>query len=315
MKSHPIKATCIVGAGTMGKPITFHCALSGYEVWLSDCLDQALNSAQEYFSTELQKRIVKDELTDLDKEGILNRIHLTRSLADAVLHADLVIEAVPEQLELKREVFVQLDKICPDPVILATNSSSIPISAIETTTQRPDRVLNMHFYDPTICPLVELMKGTATSEDTLRSAYQFVRSLDLTPLIVRKESRGFILNRIWRVVKKECLQLLQEGIAAHEDIDRAWMIAWKTSLGPVGLMDVVGLDVVRDIEMIYYKASGDESDKPPQFLLDMIDRGELGVKSGRGFYTYPEPSYQDPSWIKGDKGMQAVINEIKKELL
>lgn len=301
MKVHPIKTICIVGAGTMGKAITLQCVMTGYEVWLSDCLDEALHKVQEYCSTELQKRVVKNQISALEKEDILKRIHLTRSLEDAVLHADLVIEAVPEQLELKQKVFAQLDEICPEPTIFATNSSSIPISAIETVTQRLDRVLNMHFYDPKLCPMVELMRGAETSEETLRSVYHLVRSLDLTPLIVRKESRGFVLNRIWRVVKKECLRLLQDGIATHEDIDRAWMLAWKTSLGPIGLMDIVGLDVVRDIEMIYYEASGDESDKPPQFLLDMIERGKLGVKSGRGFYTYPNPAYQDPSWIKGDK--------------
>jgi 3-hydroxybutyryl-CoA dehydrogenase len=173
------------------------------------------------------------------------------------------------------------------------------ISAIEDATARPERVLNMHFYSPVWrLSMVELMAGTRTSPETMTAALQFARSLQLTPLRVLKESTGFLFNRVWRAVKKECLHLVDEGVATHEDVDRAWMIAFGSRAGPFGMMDGVGLDVVRDIEMVYYRESGAQADAPPQLLLDKIARGELGVKAGKGFYRYPNPAYQAPGWLK-----------------
>jgi 3-hydroxybutyryl-CoA dehydrogenase len=159
----------------------------------------------------------------------------------------------------------------------------------------------MHFYNFVWQrSIVELMKGTATSEETVAKAVQFAHNIGLTPLLVRKESTGFIFNRVWRAIKKECLHLVDDGVASHEDVDRAWMILNNQSVGPFGLMDIVGLDVVRDIEMVYFQESGDESDAPPQLLLGKIEKGELGVKTGEGFYTYPNPAYQNPAWLKGE---------------
>ena len=129
---------------------------------------------------------------------------------------------------------------------------------------------------------------------------RFARSIGMTPLMVRKESTGFVFNRVWRAVKRECLHLVADGVASFEDADRAWMIFTGTDVGPFGLMDMVGLDVVRDIEMVYYGESGDPLDAPPQMLLDKIARGELGIKTGQGFYSYPNPAFEDPEWIKGD---------------
>ncbi len=300
MEAPTFKRVCIVGAGTMGKRIGLQCAVCGYEVELVDCSKTALEGAVGYCSQQLQSRVEEGRITAQDREDILHRIHSTTSLGEGASRAELVIEAVPERLELKREIFARLDQLCPDHTILATNSSAIPVSAIEGATRRPDRVLNMHFYDPVVQPMVELMRGTGTSDETIRRARRFARSLDLTPLVVEKESMGFIINRVWRAVKKECLRVVADGVASHENVDRAWMLAWGMHIGPFGAMDAIGLDVVRDIETVYYQASGDESDKPPPFLLEMIERGELGVKTGKGFYTYPNPAYRDPAWLKGD---------------
>jgi 3-hydroxybutyryl-CoA dehydrogenase len=199
----------------------------------------------------------------------------------------LVIEAIPERLELKREVFAELDRVCLAHTILATNSSSIPVSRIEGATRRPDRVLNMHFFPPVRDNAVaELMRGTATSDNTIEQARRFVLDIGLMPLVAQKESFGFVLNRIWRAVKKECLSVVDEGVASVEDVDEAWQAFLGTAYGPFFMMDVVGLDVVHDIEMSYYRESGDASDAPPRILLDKIARGELGVKSGKGFYPY-----------------------------
>jgi 3-hydroxybutyryl-CoA dehydrogenase len=298
-----IETVCIVGAGFMGAQLGLHCAAHGYTVWLVDLADQALERAAVSNTQVLDARVEKGQISADQQAVILHHIHPTTALREAAPQADLVIEAVSERLGLKREVFAQLDEVCPDHTILATNSSSIRISAIEDATRRPDRVLNMHFYPPVWQrTMVELMRGTQTSDETIEHARQFARSIGLTPLLVRKESTGFLFNRVWRAIKKECLHLVDDGVASHEDVDRAWMIVMGMPFGPFGLMDMVGLDVVRDIEMVYYRQSGDEADAPPRLLLDKIEKGTLGMKTGSGFYTYPDPAYQDPSWLKGSNG-------------
>jgi 3-hydroxybutyryl-CoA dehydrogenase len=296
-----IETVCIMGAGFMGAQIGLHFAAHGHNVWLVDTADEALERSRQVHAQVLGTRLEQGQITVEQKEAVLDRIHFATEMQEAASKADLAIEAVPERLELKQELFGQLDAICPSHTILATNSSSIRISAIEDATQRPDKVLNTHFYPPVWQrTIVELMRGTKTSDETVDRVHQFARSAGLTPLLVRKESTGFIFNRVWRAIKKECLHLVDDGVASHEDVDRAWMIALGSPAGPFGLMDMVGLDVVRDIEMVYYGESGDESDAPPKLLLDKIAEGELGIKTGKGFYTYPSPVFQDPSWLKGE---------------
>ena len=222
-------------------------------------------------------------------------------MAASLGNVDLVIEAVPERLDLKRTIFEELDRVSPPRTILATNSSSIRISHIEDATGRPDRVLNAHF-DPPVSqrPMVELMRGSATSDETVRRVGRFARSIGLTPLIAQKESTGFLFNRVWRAIKRETLHLVDDGVASVDDVDRAWMIFWGMPIGPFGMMDMIGLDVVLDIEHIYHAESGDPRDAPPRLLTDKIAAGELGAKAGRGFYRYPNPAYQDPAWPLGD---------------
>ncbi len=302
MEFKPIKSVCIIGAGFMGTQIGLQCAIYGYPVWFVDTSQAALEQASRSHIQELENRVENQRLTPDEKMAILRRIRFTTHIREGTSDADLVIEAVPERLELKREVFRQLDEICPSYTILATNSSSIRISLIEDVTHRQDRVLNAHFYPPVWQrSMVELMRGTSTSDETIERVRQFAYTIHVTPLLVLKESTGFLFNRVWRAIKKEVLHLVDEGVASYEDVDRAWRIFWGTPLGPFGMMDIVGLDVVRDIENIYYRESGDPSDAPPRLLLDKIEKGELGVKTGRGFYTYPNPAYQDPSWLKNTK--------------
>lgn len=297
----PIERVSIVGAGFMGAQIGLLCASRGHPVWIVDVSEEALERASRSHVEELEAWVGEQEITADEMEAILDGIHLTLDLEAGVSRADLVVEAVPERLEVKRGVFAQLDQLCPVHTILATNSSSIRVSRIEDATHRPDRVLNMHFYSvPWLRSVVELMRGTATSDETVERVRRFALALGLTPLIVQKESTGFIYNRVWRAIKKETLHLVDDGVASYEDVDRAWMILTEMPIGPFGMMDRVGLDVVRDIEMVYYQESGDESDLPPRLLLDKIERGELGVKTGRGFYTYPDPAFQRSSWLRGE---------------
>jgi 3-hydroxybutyryl-CoA dehydrogenase len=302
MENKPIENVCIFGAGFMGTQIGLQCASYGYKTWIFDNLEKSLEHASQSFTQELEARVIKKQITVDEMNVIRNRIYLIQDVKEFTDSVDLVIESVPEKLDIKREVFTQLDTICPNHTILATNSSSIRISAIEDVTNRPDKVLNMHFYPPIWeRPMVELMRGTKTSDETIQLVSQFAQNIGLIPLIVHKESRGFIFNRVWRAIKKECLHLVDDDVASHEDVDRAWMIFTEMQIGPFGLMDLVGLDVVRDIEMEYYHASGDEKDYPPKLLLDKIEKGQLGVKTGKGFYTYPNPSFQLQAWLKGSK--------------
>ncbi len=302
METKPINTVCIFGAGFMGTQIGLQCASHGYTTWIVGHSEKSLRQASQSFTQELEARVKKQQITGSEMRSILNRIHLTQDMKECADSVDLVIEAVPEKLDIKREVFAQLDKVCPSHTILATNSSSIRISAIEDATNRLDKVLNMHFYPPVWeRPMVELMRGTKTSDETIESVRQFARNIGLTPLIVRKESTGFIFNRVWRAIKKECLHLVDNGVATFEDVDRAWMIFTGMKIGPFGLMDLFGLDVIRDIELEYYHESGDKSDYPPKLLLDKIEKGELGVKTGKGFYTYPNPAFEQPYWLRGSR--------------
>jgi 3-hydroxybutyryl-CoA dehydrogenase len=300
MNTQPFDNVCIVGAGFMGGQIGLLCAARGCTVWLIDTQEDSLQRARRLHSQELASWVQKQKITSDEREAILSRIHVSTELHAGASNAGLVIESVPEEVELKRAVFAELDQLCPQHTILATNSSALRASAIESATRRPDKVLNMHFYPPVWQrTLVELMRGTATSDQTIQRATEFARAIGLTPLFVRKESTGFLFNRVWRAIKKECLHLVDDGVASYEDVDRAWMISLGYPIGPFGLMDMVGLDAVRNVEMVYYQESGDESDAPPRLLLEKIEKGELGVKTGKGFYAYPNPAYQNPSWLKG----------------
>lgn len=289
---------CVVGSGYLGTQIGVLCARYGYMVSMQDISAEALRASEKAVREYVQEWIVAGDISELDGDNIKQRISYTVDLADAVQGAGIVIEAVVERLDVKRDVFKKLDELCDPSVIFATNSSSIKVSRIEGATQHPGRLLNMHFYSyPWRRGILELMRGTHTTDEAMEAAKHFSTSIGVTPLMVLKESTGFIFNRVWRAIKKECLTVVDEGVASFEDVDRAWISLYGTDIGPFGMMDRIGLDVVRDIELVYYRESGDPSDKPPKILLDKINRGEFGVKTGKGFYTYPNPDYQIPGWL------------------
>ncbi len=269
-----ITKVSVIGVGTLGKQIAERAALCNYQVHVFDVNPTGL---REFVQTAQQ------HVRDYGSTGELT-IHDT--LSDAVSTADLIVEAVPEKLELKKAVFAQIDHAALSHAIIATNSSSIPVSRLEDAVKRPDKVLNIHFYKLPAQPMADIARGTETSDDTFEAGVTWIRSLDITPLIVKKECLGFVFNRVWRAIKKECLQIWAGGYAEKEAVDQAWQIFTGMSQGPFALMDAVGLDVVYDIEMMYYHESGDPRDQPPQRLKEMVDRGELGVKAGKGFYHY-----------------------------
>lgn len=222
-------------------------------------------------------------------------------LEDALQDADLAIEAVPEDLNLKRSVFAAMDAAALPRAILATNSSSIPVSRLESATRRPEKCLNLHFYALDAGKnIVDVMEGSQISLDVLETGKRWIRSIGCIPLSVKKESLGFCFNRVWRAVKKETLHMWAEGFVDFQDIDRAWMVWTGMSQGPFGITDAIGLDVVYGIEMVYFNESQDPRDFPPQALREMVDRKELGVKTGKGFYSYPDPDYRNPGFLKGE---------------
>jgi 3-hydroxybutyryl-CoA dehydrogenase len=302
MENRRITQVAVVGSGFMGAQIALQCAVHGCQVRCVDRQQTALSSTSDQHRKELERRVTEAKLSAVERDSILARISYTTDLPVAVANVDLVIENAPERLELKRELFAELDRLCPQGAILASNTSSFVISAIESATKRPEKLLNMHFFPPVWQRrIVELMGGTSTSKETLAEAEAFGRSIGLTPLIVQKESTGLIFNRVWRSIKRECLHLVDEGVASHGDVDRAWMVMTGMPIGPFGLMDMVGLDVVRDIELVYHAKSGNDADVPPALLLNKIAAGELGVKTGKGFYTYPGPEFQKPDWLNAKK--------------
>lgn len=288
-----IRTVAVIGAGFMGWQIALQSALHGYEVRLCDLSTGALEAAREQQLQDLLKRGLTEPA------AVLDRLTYQTELHEAVTAADLVIEAIPEQLDAKRTLFHNLDNLCSPNVLLATNSSSLRVALLEEGVQHRERLLNMHFFGYIReRPMAELMGGTGTSDSTLIRAKHFISSIGLTPLMVHKQSTGFLFNRVWRAIKKECLQVADQGIASVQDIDRAWMIFNQAPIGPFGLMDMIGLDVIRDIELVYYRESSDPKDAPPRLLLDTIERGDLGVKTGRGFYTYPDPEFTQAEFLR-----------------
>jgi 3-hydroxybutyryl-CoA dehydrogenase len=293
MTNAEIRKVAIIGAGNQGPKIAYRCAVSGIETTLCDKFSKALEGGKrrlmEYFDQELSVEKAAESRT---------KLRFTLSLAEAVEDVDLVIEAVPENVGLKQQVWREIDALAPIRTLICTNSSCLPCSRLADATRRPEKAFNVNFSDPVHDDLVEVMKGATTSCETLIAGTNFVRSLRMVPVVTYKEIMGFSFNRIWRAVKREALHLVDEGFSNYEDVDRAWMLEFGTPYGPFGLIDIVGLDVVRDIEEHYYQDSGDERDIPPKLLRDMIAEGRLGVKSGRGFYEYPNPAYKDPAWLK-----------------
>ena len=299
MSQSTISKVCIAGAGYMGSQIGLQCAVHGKEVTMWDINNDIFDKSRYQQAKLLEDQIEAKKIRPDQVQLIQGRIVHTVDLQEATSSSELVIEAIREELEAKRALFNAIDQACSPTTIISTNSSSIRISRIQDVTQHPERVLNTHFVQPVWKhPFVELMKGTETSDVTIQCVAQFMREIGILPVFVRRENTGFIFNCIWRSVKRESLRLVDQGIARCEDIDRTWMIQMETHMGPFALMDRVGLDVVRDIEMVYYQESGDERDKPPKLLEDKIIKGELGVKTGIGFYQYPDPAWQRKDFLK-----------------
>ena len=296
----PFQRVAIVGTGTLGAQIALLAANAAYQVNVFDQQPEAFNGMIEKLQTDLKAKRVVPLIAYEQWAACRRRIEQFDKLDAAVKEADLVIEAVPENIEIKREVFRQLGEMMPAHAVLATNSSSIPVSRLEQSSGRPENCLNLHFYMPLQgMNITDVMGGSQTLPEVMEQGISWVRSLGCIPLTVKKELLGFCFNRVWRAVKREVLFMWANDFVDFRDVDRAWMkfTGRDDRPGPFGLMDNVGLDVIHDIEMVYYNNSKDPQDHPPEALKQKIDRGELGVKAGQGFYSYPDPEYLQEDFL------------------
>lgn len=293
-----IEKVAIIGAGTMGRRIAFGCVIRGIEARISDVSDSALLNAVTVVHGLIAAPPAGGATLKCSPQEARQLLHICENKAKCLEGVDLVIENVPEDLELKRTVLSELSGLAPKCAILSTNTSSIPPSWLADRSGQPEKFLAMNFGPPEELK-VELMGHTGTQQETLDRVHEFIEGLGLIPIRVKKEIQGYGINRIWRAVKKEALFLIAGGFLTPEEVDRGWMLEWGTPKGPCGLMDQVGLDVVRDIEEMYFRNTGDPADRPPGFLDRMIEDGRLGEKTGRGFYEYPEPAFEEEGWLGG----------------
>ncbi|HTY23146.1 MAG TPA: 3-hydroxyacyl-CoA dehydrogenase NAD-binding domain-containing protein [Desulfomonilaceae bacterium] len=299
----PFEKVAVVGAGILGTQIALLGAHTGYQVKAYDPVQNAFTETYRKIRLDLEAKNVMPLIPWDDWEECKNSVQETTSLDEAVSDAELIIEAVPEDVNLKNELFKQLGMKTIPSAILATNSSSIPVSRMEDSSGRPERCLNIHFYFPIQgVNIVDIMGGTKTLPEVMQIGIDWIYSIGCIPLKVNKEILGFCFNRVWRAIKREVLYMWANGFVDFRDTDRAWMVFTNMKEGgPFALMDKVGLDVIYDIEMVYYNESKDPKDKPPDALLEMIRRGELGVKTGKGFYTYPDPEFLSPDFLAPKK--------------
>lgn len=297
-KSLPLERVAVIGTGILGTQIAMLSAYTGYTVKVFDSKAGAFSATLERIRSDLAAKAVDPFIPWEHWNQCAGAIDQLTDLGETVRDADLIIEAVPENLDLKKKVFREIGEKARAGAIFATNSSSIPVSRLETSAGRAENCLNIHFYFPLQgTNMVDIMGGTRTSPEVLEKGSAWIRSLGFIPLTVNKELLGFCFNRVWRAIKRETLYMWGNGFVNFRDIDRAWMIFTGMKEGPFALMDKVGLDVVYDIEMVYYTDSKDPKDIPPEALKQKIANGELGVKSGKGFYTYPDPEYLAPDFL------------------
>ena len=294
-----IRKVSVIGVGTLGTQIATQGASYGYDIRVYDKDPEIYQKTLRKLRESIKTAKREPTLPFGEWEKAAQKVKQCRDLSGALKDTDLVIEACHEKLDLKRKIFAQIDSLAPEGAILATNSSSIPISKIESATKRPEKCMNMHFYQMAFgLNIVDIMGGRKTTAETIEAGHQWVRSIGCIPLTVKKEILGFCFNSVWRAIKRQSLYLWAEGYVDFRDIDRAWMVFTQMSQGPFGLMDQVGLNVIYDVEMVYYNESKDPKDHPPDALKTMIERKELGMMTGKGFYTYPDPEYAKPDFLK-----------------
>lgn len=280
------KKLAVIGAGLMGSGIAQVAAQAGYEVVLRDITDDTLDGARKAIAESYGRFVAKDRMSPDDADTALARIRTTTDL-DAAADADIVVEAVFEQIDVKHEVFRVLDRISREDAVLATNTSAIPITNIAAVTNRPERVVGTHFFSPVpLMKLCELVRGLKTSDETLAAARAFAEGVGKTCVVVNKDVAGFVTTRLICALAMEAVRLYEAGVASAEDIDTACKLGFGHPMGPLATVDMTGVDILRDATTNIYDETQDEKFFPPELLSRMVSAGDIGRKSGRGFYQY-----------------------------
>jgi 3-hydroxybutyryl-CoA dehydrogenase len=279
------KTIGVIGAGIMGNGIAQVCAVSGFSVVMVDINDAALDRGIATITGSLDRFVKKEKISAADRDAALARIVKTTEYAQ-LASADLVIEAATENVELKKRILKQVDALLKPEALLATNTSSISITELAASTQRPDRFVGLHFFNPVpLMALVEVITGLATSEATQQSLVEFAHAVGKTPITVRN-SPGFAVNRILVPMINEAIFALQEGVASAEDIDAGMKLGCNHPIGPLALADLTGLDTLLAVMDVFYRDFGDPKYRAAPLLREMVAAGRVGRKAGRGFYQY-----------------------------
>ena len=281
-----IRRVVVIGAGTMGHGIAGQAARFGYDVVLNDIDDARVNKGLSAIEAVYRAGVDKGKLAAADAEAARARLRGASDLEGAVAGADLVVEAVPESMELKRALFARVEAAAPATALLGTNTSSLSVTEIAAAVKAPERVVGLHFFNPVaVMPLLEIVRGEYTSDATLEAARAFGARIEKTCIVVR-DSPGFATSRLGIALGNEAMRMFEEGVASAEDIDRAMVLGYRHPIGPLALTDLVGLDVRLAITEHLHRELGTDTFKAPKVLRRMVRAGKLGKKSGQGFYTY-----------------------------
>ncbi|MEU4795864.1 3-hydroxyacyl-CoA dehydrogenase family protein [Streptomyces sp. NPDC023327] len=280
------RKVAVIGAGLMGSGIAQVSAQAGWDVVLRDVTDEALTRGTDGIKASYDKFVGKGKLAAEDAEAALGRITTTTDL-DAVADADIVVEAVFEKLEVKHEIFRALDKLVRDDAVLASNTSAIPITKIAAVTERPERVVGAHFFSPVpMMQLCELVRGYKTNDETLARTKDFAESVGKTCIVVNRDVAGFVTTRLISALVVEAAKLYESGVASAEDIDIACKLGFGHAMGPLATADLTGVDILLHATSNIYTESQDEKFAPPELMRRMVDAGDIGRKSGQGFYKH-----------------------------
>lgn len=283
-----IEKVAVIGGGTMGSGIAYVTALAGFPTGLYDVVAEQLTRAEAYHRRLLNRGVDKGRLTQADADATAARITYTGELAEALSGAHIVIEAAPENIELKKELFGQFEAHVDDAAILGSNTSSLPITEIATAVRRRERVIGIHFFNPApVMGLIEIVQAMETSQSTVQAVVEFARGVGKEPVVV-KDYPGFVTTRVGLMLVSEAIFALQEGVAEREALDKAMKLGYNLPMGPLALADLIGLDVVLHVLDALYANYKDDRYRAPILLRKMVQAGHLGRKTGKGFYEYGE---------------------------